>query len=512
MELEKRIVRMEKRKYCTDTQIALEEDRNLQDNKPDIGAILRKKGYIVLEESRAFDQHALLKGKLVYQVLYQSDENREICGIDGQIEFEEQIHVEGLKAEELLQCSFNLDDLSIETINTRKLSVQAIVAFTLCVDDMEDLEIPLDVQEPNEIQCKREKLEIASLAIMKKDIYRVKEEIELPQNEPNVGKLLWQEANLTELEFRTATDKIFIKGELRTFFLYEAQDKDGSLHFFNSTIPLNGVLECQGCKEAMTCDIKTQMNSLELSVQEDFDGEMRIFSLDMALGLSIRLFEEQQMEMLSDCYGIYKKATIEKKTAYYQSQMIHAAGRCKVAEKVKVPENAIGMRTVLSTAWIQKEEENLSEKGIELLGSVEADFLLYQEENGDFYPLQTSIPFKYLLETPGMEKGGICHLDIWADNLALSINGEDTEAKAAITFDVSAYQVEQREMIADIIWEEQMEDKEKKRPSIVGYVIGDGESLWDIGKKFMVSTDKLKEDNKLTTEEVNRGDILMIIR
>ena len=40
MELEKRKIYMDRMKYRAGTQIALEDDRNLQDNKPDIARIL----------------------------------------------------------------------------------------------------------------------------------------------------------------------------------------------------------------------------------------------------------------------------------------------------------------------------------------------------------------------------------------------------------------------------------------------------------------------------------------
>lgn len=49
MELDKKTIYTDQMKYKAGTQIALEDDRNLQDNKPDIARILGQMGYIRLE-------------------------------------------------------------------------------------------------------------------------------------------------------------------------------------------------------------------------------------------------------------------------------------------------------------------------------------------------------------------------------------------------------------------------------------------------------------------------------
>lgn len=107
MELEKRKIYMDRMKYKAGTQIALEDDRNLQDSKPDIAKILGQKGYIRLEELKPAADHVTMRGKLHYKVLYQSEEGEEICSVEGSIPFEEQVHMDGLLAEELALISQN---------------------------------------------------------------------------------------------------------------------------------------------------------------------------------------------------------------------------------------------------------------------------------------------------------------------------------------------------------------------------------------------------------------------
>lgn len=47
---------------------------------------------------------------------------------------------------------------------------------------------------------------------------------------------------------------------------------------------------------------------------------------------------------------------------------------------------------------------------------------------------------------------------------------------------------------------------------MVGYVVKSGDSLWDIGKRYMVSLESLREMNHLARDEVRAGDKMLIIR
>lgn len=310
MELEKRKIYMDRMKYKAGTQIALEDDRNLQDNKPDIARILGQKGYIRLEELKPAADHVTMRGKLYYKVLYQSDEGQELCSVDGSISFEEQVHMDGIGSEELVQARWELEDMSIGMINSRKLSVQAVACFELFVEELYEEQVSVGLPElppETKIECRKKMLNMVGITVLKKDIFRIREEMELPQSYPNIGNLIWEDIELAGLEFKAVEGKIFVKGELRAFFLFTAQNNDEGVQVFGTTIPISGSVECQGCMEDLITDIRHQISQQEIEVQEDFDGERRVISLETALDLYMKLYREEKIEILADCYGLQKK-------------------------------------------------------------------------------------------------------------------------------------------------------------------------------------------------------------
>lgn len=513
MELEKRKIYMDRMKFKAGTQIALEDDRNLQDNKPDIARILGQKGYIRLEELKPAAGHVTMRGKLYYKVLYQSDEGQEICSVEGSIPFEEQVHMDGLLAEELVQARWELDDMTIGMINSRKLSIQAVACFELFVEELYEEQVPVNLLEmPREtgIECRKKTLDMAGIAVLKKDIFRIREEMELPQSCPNIGSLIWEDVEVSGLEFKAVDEKIVIKGEIRAFFLYASQE--GAVQTFGTTIPVSGSVECQGCMEDLITDIRYQISQQDIEVQEDFDGERRVISLEMVLDLYMKLYREEKIEILADCYGLQREVKPERRQTQYRTMMAKCTGKYRLSEEVPAEEVPAAAKLLHYQASVQKEGVKQAQEGVEILGAVDVDFLLQDESDGRFYRLHAGIPFKYLLETSDMTTTDFSDLKICLDNLTAAGAGGTWEIKGILSFEMAAFKRAEEEVIQGIELCEPDAEKYRRTPGMVGYVVKSGDSLWDIGKKYMVSLESLKEMNHLTREEIHAGDKMLIIR
>ena len=52
----------------------------------------------------------------------------------------------------------------------------------------------------------------------------------------------------------------------------------------------------------------------------------------------------------------------------------------------------------------------------------------------------------------------------------------------------------------------------EKLPGFAIYFVKEGDTLWQIGRKYYVSVDKIKEVNQLTGEDIAPGDKLLIVK
>ena len=111
MELKKANLHMDYVKCQINTQITLEEDKNISDRNPDAERILMEKGRVIMEELRPATDSLFMRGSLVYEVLYASDHDGRLYRVQGEIPWEEKIRVEGMEATDQPQVIANIEDL-----------------------------------------------------------------------------------------------------------------------------------------------------------------------------------------------------------------------------------------------------------------------------------------------------------------------------------------------------------------------------------------------------------------
>ena len=63
------------------------------------------------------------------------------------------------------------------------------------------------------------------------------------------------------------------------------------------------------------------------------------------------------------------------------------------------------------------------------------------------------------------------------------------------------------QLFPDMDW-----DAFRSAPGMVGYVVQEKETLWDIAKKFFTTVEAIMEVNQKETEQVQTGDMILILK
>ena len=153
MDLLKKNIHMDRIKGRATTQITLEDDVNISDSKPDASKLIYDRGSVSLEEIKATEDHVTLKGKLNFMVMYLTEGDNPVPAcLEGSVPFEEKVYAEGVQSGDTVNVKWNLEDLTVGLINSRKLSIQALMTLKICAEMMYDEETAVDLyhEEPVE--------------------------------------------------------------------------------------------------------------------------------------------------------------------------------------------------------------------------------------------------------------------------------------------------------------------------------------------------------------------------
>ena len=161
-------------------------------------------GAIIIDEIRHGTDQVNVRGRLSFDILYHTEEGgSSLISLQGKIPFEEKINMQGVRSTDDVMVEGQIEDLSVNIINSRKLNIQAVVTLNSWVEELYDEEAPIGMYGEDAVEYRKAPFPLAQIAINKKDIFRVKEELSLPSNYPNIFQILWSSVSLEDMDFTT---------------------------------------------------------------------------------------------------------------------------------------------------------------------------------------------------------------------------------------------------------------------------------------------------------------------
>ncbi len=508
-------IHMDRIKYKAVSQMNLEDDINLPENNPDLSKIIFREGNIVIPDMKVWKDHVGLKGTLDISILYLTeDEDEKLARLETKVPFDETIYVEGAQPGDTVDVIWKIEDLSVSMINSRKLNARSIVTFQLQSEELFDEEAACDLEDAQQIEYHLQNLELARLAICKRDIYRIRQELELPAHMPNIFRLIWQSVKIASIDFKPLDDRISISGDLSVFLLYESTQENDNLQYYETTLAFHGAIDCQGSREMMIQDIRHSISAREFEVRPDFDGEERGFSMELVLDLCIKLYEEETVAVLSDVYGIQKDVEAQVKKGTFRRILVRNNGTCRLNEKLPIEGNPQILQLIHSEGDVFVEECNITAEGIEIEGVIIIKCLyVTSDDNMPYSSLEQTVPFSYLLEAKGVGEKVLPGIRVTLEQLSVTMqDAKDLEAKIALDITGILFEEFEKELVTEIKVLEPDKNSRRKQPGIVVHVVGKGETLWQVGKKYYMPVKRIKEMNDLSGDEIRPGDKLLLVK
>ncbi len=159
MELKKESIQMLRAKSKATSQVTFDVDYNVPDAKQDVGRMIQHKGQVTMDEVRLSEGKAFLRGNLNVDILYVGEEEgkvysmgaklpfEEVLNLEGvdilyvgeeegkvysmgaKLPFEEVLNLEGISGGDKMRLKWEIEDLSLHIIHSRKLNIKAIVTL-----------------------------------------------------------------------------------------------------------------------------------------------------------------------------------------------------------------------------------------------------------------------------------------------------------------------------------------------------------------------------------------------
>ena len=515
MEFRKREIRNYTWKAKNTMQFTIDDTINVPESLLDMERLILVKGNVVIEETQAMVDRFQIKGSLNYQILYIADkEGNAFDSLNGKVPFVEYVNADGTNEKDYIEVHSSLSDLTVTMLHSRKISLKALVGIDYQVKENENFEAVEGIDEDSSIEVLSGTLSMISLKLQKKEKQQIAEQVEIPSNKPNIYQVIWKSVAVTNTQIKPGDGYLMAGGNLSVFLIYRAEEEDMPIQFFTMDIPFEQRIEEDISSEDMISGSFLSLDQYHITVVSDESGEDRLLDIVADFTVEIKLYGNEEMNLVRDAYSPEMEIDPEWKNFTVQRLLLRNCARTKISETETMPKSQSILQICYVEGSVSIEDTERTAKGILVEGVLGTQITyMNKEENGVLSSVTFDIPFSQEIEIAGMKEDVTYSIIPFLDQItAMQLNDNQLEIKADVSLEVLAFANEPARAVLDMKVQPINQQRKKNLPCVVGYVVKKNDTLWSIAKNYYTTVDRIRQINELDSDQVAVGDKLVILK
>jgi LysM repeat protein len=511
MELEKSNIHMNKIVESQRATFYVTKECNLPEQSME--SIINHQEKITLDSGIIRGNQVIINGNISYGIMFYGEDNAP-SGVTGEIPFEENIKIN--TTEENIKASVDLIILSgsIKMIDNRNYIYKIQVMANINIEKIEDIEAVCAISRENTM-TKYKTIENLMILADRNETFRINERISLPSGSPAIEKIIWRDVKIRKLTTKMLEGMIHLSGQLKVFIMYTPEEQSIPVQWFDTVIDFSGTLEAPEAREDLISYICGDIHNVELEDTMNQDNEMKDLDISALLKLSIKIYEENKMDVLEDIYAPDVDLCPMEKEQKYEKLLVKNESRTKNIIKIDVDQSKGHILQICnSDTRLQIDNISVGENNLKVTGKIRATIIYISSD--DIYSIccQTKeTDFEHRIDTEGISKDDKYYINWKVEQVSSNmISTNQVEVKSVIALQAMVFKEEKCNFVWDI--EEKPVDwaKFNDAPILKGYIVRKGDTLWKLAKANYTTVDNIMKINQLENEKIREGDKLLLVK
>lgn len=274
---------------------------------------------------------------------------------------------------------WELEGLTSDIINSRKISIRAILKLMVTASEPLQTEAAVDIDDAPHVEKKYSDRKLSEMVFDNKDIIRVKDEVMLPTGRDSISEILYEEVTPEDIEMRLISGKLSVHGSLRIFTLYKGTES-GGINDYETKILFEQEVEAGGCDEDMICYATASLTDCDIQIKADDDAEDRILDIEAVFGIDIKVYRENEISILTDLYSTKDEIIPVYADTVFENVVMRNNSKIRINDRITLDDDAYPIMQICNaTGSVRIDEERTNEKGIEVSGVVYVTLMYFTE-------------------------------------------------------------------------------------------------------------------------------------
>ncbi len=490
-------------------QTKIESDLIVPDTKPDISKILQVCGKAVITQKTAQQDKAYIQG-IVHTTVVYVPEGGGIKSIFLDLDFSHILEAKGAKTENHIWADCEVESIDYSIVNSRKISLKVNLGIDVKVCRTSVANLPVGIEDNCLVQAKYKDYKITSSSSEEEQDFRFRDRIEVPSGKPDICEIIKINSRVNPSDLRYQNGVINASGDILLSILYISDD--GNVCAMEETLPFNETLEGMTLPEG-ECDAVYTVKETGFEIEETPDGARRIINLDLLICGAFRTTENIEISAISDAFGTESPVVLSKNTYEIESVTDKSATQIAHKETISIPDYLPEVYKICDCSGEARVTGISIEDGrVNIDGEILSN-IIYLSPNDESGVSGTShiSSFSQTIDMPLAGIDSICEAKVELDHIGYNINSDrSVELRFIIVLSVTLLKSDTVEIIEDINDDENCEIR--NMPPAIIYFPEEGETVWDIAKRYMATPEAIISSNNLESETLHKGQKICIFR
>lgn len=489
----------------------------IRDSHPDMREVLGVEVKATITNKEILGDKVMVEGLLNYTMFYLPKEeatlenaSRKIHSVAFTEKFANYLELENDEHRVICEVECDIEHIEANLINERKVGIDGILGLKWEIYRSGEFEYVKDVEGKDDIQILK-KQEVLNGVKGEKEVELLgKSMMKVTMDKPEIEEILNCSMNLHKKEIKIGEDKIYIGCYCKIEVLYKGKDTS-EIMTLQDDVYLSKEEELVGITNEMMSSMNMVVKNSEYSIVSDDLGENRVVNIEFVIKGKIKVFSKEKIDLIKDAYS--PTMNMELTMGNHQIGIIQGSANSEsmVKENIYLKNEKTKIEQIISVNGSVCITDKIVEiDRVKVEGVVKVTVIYKAMEEEDCYGIVTSdIPFLGSTDIKGAKDGMDAIVKASLENIDAIIEANTIAIRATvITSSKVCYKVD-KEWIVDIL--DGGDEKKENKASITIYVIGEGDTLWHLAKKYNTTMEDLIKLNDIENpDELVIGEKLII--
>ncbi len=489
--LTKQSISINKNIYDGVLEQPIDIDFTLPDYCPDVLRVLKCRITPNINSKNIIGNELNIEGDACVTLIY-VDENEKIFSYEQLYDFKKIVPIVGLSEENFVSLKLYTDYVNCRAITSRKIDVHGVISLILSINSFEKQDIITDV-DCEDIQLKRGGCPATNPLATSEKTVLIEEELELSRGNSAINSIIRCDAKAFSTDCTLLGSKAMVKGEILINVLY-CNDL-GVTELYENRIPFSQIIELDTNGIECKCTSMVNLVSYHIKPRTNLSGETNCFSFECKLCILVQASCENSIPLILDAFSIKNECSQQFETINFKKLDFPLSERYLCKKVLELPDGSFG--NVLDM-WCEAKPSNVKfqNNAFNVIGSVLICLLLMDSEGKpQYYERAIDYEFNKPFDSVNSNLSANAEIDITSSVYTIK---DTTRIEVCVEMFVcgSIYSYSQMNIIKSIELSEAKKESIKKAPMIL-YFCEEGESVWDIAKKYKTSPKCILTANEL---------------